>query len=87
MGVILVLLIGEIDLSIGSVSGVTAAIMAILITNYRISSMLAILVAILVGVIIGALQGFFVAKIHVPSFIVTLAGLDDLAGSPIIYIG
>jgi D-xylose transport system permease protein len=43
VGIILVLLIGEIDLSVGSVSGAAAAIMAVLITNYRISSPMAIL--------------------------------------------
>jgi D-xylose transport system permease protein len=87
VGVILVLLIGEIDLSIGSVSGITAAIMAVLITNYRFSSLLAILIAILVGLIIGALHGYFVAKVHVPSFIVTLAGLMIWQGAQLYILG
>lgn len=87
VGVILILLIGEIDLSIGSVSGFTAAIMAVLITNYGISSILAVLIAILVGLIIGALQGFFVAKVHIPSFIVTLAGLMIWQGAQLYILG
>jgi D-xylose transport system permease protein len=87
VGIILVLLIGEIDLSVGSVSGATAAIMAVLITNYRISSILAILAAILAGLLIGALHGLFVAKVHVPSFIVTLAGLLIWQGVQLFTLG
>jgi D-xylose transport system permease protein len=75
VGIILILLIGEIDLSVGAVSGVTAAIMAVLAVVYHVPSMGAILIAVLVGLIIGAMQGLLVAKIHIPSFIVTLAGL------------
>jgi len=75
VGIILVLLIGEIDLSVGAVSGVTAAIMAVLIVTYGFPSYLAIIIAVLVGLIIGSGQGLLVAKIRIPSFIVTLAGL------------
>jgi len=74
VGTILVLLIGEIDLSIGAVSGATAAIMAVLITTYNVPSIFAIFAAILVGMLIGALQGVFIVKVNVPSFVVTLAG-------------
>jgi D-xylose transport system permease protein len=87
VGVILILLIGEIDLSVGAVSGATAAIMAVLVTAYRVPSIIAILIAILVGLIIGALQGFFVTKIHVPSFIVTLAGLLVWQGMQLFVLG
>lgn len=74
VGTILVLLIGEIDLSIGAVSGATAAIMAVLITTYNVPSIFAIFAAIIVGMLIGALQGVFIVKVNVPSFVVTLAG-------------
>jgi D-xylose transport system permease protein len=87
VGVILILLIGEIDLSVGAVSGATAAIMAVLATTYRIPGVIAILCAILAGLIIGALQGYFVAKIHVPSFIVTLAGLLVWQGVQLLVLG
>jgi D-xylose transport system permease protein len=87
VGVILVLLIGEIDLSVGAVSGATAAIMAVLATTYRVPSIVAILGAILTGLVIGALQGYFVAKIHVPSFIVTLAGLLVWQGVQLLVLG
>jgi D-xylose transport system permease protein len=87
VGVILILLIGEIDLSVGAVSGATAAIMAVLATTYRSPGVIAILCAILAGLIIGALQGYFVAKIHVPSFIVTLAGLLVWQGVQLLVLG
>ena len=87
VGIVLVLLIGEIDLSVGAVSGATAAILAVLATTYRVPSLLAILIAILVGFLIGVSHGYFVAKIHVPSFIVTLAGLLVWQGVQLLVLG
>jgi D-xylose transport system permease protein len=77
-GVVFVLLLGEIDLSIGSVSGVAAVIAAELQlpgSGHQLPGLIAIFLAILGGVVIGAFQGSFVALIGVPSFVVTLAGL------------
>jgi D-xylose transport system permease protein len=77
-GVVFVLLLGEIDLSIGSVSGLAAVVAAELQlpdSGHKIPGLLAILVAILAGAAIGAFQGSFVAFLGVPSFVVTLAGL------------
>ncbi|HEY6149247.1 MAG TPA: hypothetical protein VIW19_01915 [Gaiellaceae bacterium] len=77
-GVVFVLLLGEIDLSIGSVSGLAAVVAAELQipdSGHQIPGLLAILVAILAGAAIGAFQGSFVAFLGVPSFVVTLAGL------------
>ena len=87
VGVILVLLIGEIDLSIGAASGFTAGIMTVLSVNLRFPGIAAILLAILLGLTIGAIQGFWIAKVHVPSFIVTLAGLLVWQGGLIYFIG
>src|SRR5215469_511673 len=87
VGVILVLLIGEIDLSVGAVSGFTAGIMTVLSVNLRFPGIAAILLAILLGLTIGAIQGFWIAKVHVPSFIVTLAGLLVWQGGLIYFIG
>jgi len=87
VGVILVLLIGEIDLSIGAASGFTAGIMTVLSVNLRFPGIAAILLAILLGLTIGAVQGFWIAKVHVPSFIVTLAGLLVWQGGLIYFIG
>jgi D-xylose transport system permease protein len=74
VGITLVLLIGEIDLSAGSVSGLTAAIMAVLSVKMGLPGILAVLLAILAGALIGLIQGFWFARLHVPSFVVTLAG-------------
>ncbi len=87
VGVILILLIGEIDLSVGAVSGVTAAIMAVLSVTYHVPNILAILFSILCGLAIGVVQGFVVAKIHVPAFIVTLAGLLFWQGGQLYVLG
>ncbi len=78
MGVVFVLLLGEIDLSIGSVSGVAGVIAAKLQIpdgSWQVHGIVAILIAVAVGVAIGAFHGSFVALIGVPSFVVTLAGL------------
>jgi D-xylose transport system permease protein len=77
-GVVFVLLLGEIDLSIGSVSGLAAVVAAELQlpdSGHQIPGLLAILAAIAAGAAIGAFQGSFVAFLGVPSFVVTLAGL------------
>jgi len=87
VGVILVLLIGEIDLSIGAVSGATAAIMAVLVKTYGVPSIFAILAAIVSGMLIGALQGFFIVKANIPSFVVTLAGQLIWQGVQLLVLG
>jgi D-xylose transport system permease protein len=74
VGVVLVLLLGEIDLSVGYVSGLCAAIMAVLNVKEGWSPEAAIAAALVAGLAIGLLQGFWVTKFRVPSFVVTLAG-------------
>ena len=73
LGVIMVLLLGEIDLSIASVSVFCSVIMAVLSERYGMSALVAILAALLTGAVVGLINGFFVAVVRVPSFIVTLA--------------
>ena len=76
-GVVFVLLIGEIDLSVGFVSGlagITVAEMQLPGSSHEFPGLVAILMAMLVGVAIGAFQGSFVSFLGVPSFVVTLAG-------------
>ena len=75
VGIIFVLLLGEIDLSVGSVSGVSGAVVAVLSVTHGMNEWLAILVAVVSGAAIGALHGFFFARIGAPAFAVTLAGL------------
>ncbi|MEU4466573.1 MULTISPECIES: sugar ABC transporter permease [unclassified Streptomyces] len=75
VGIVFVLLLGEIDLSVGSVSGVAGASFAVLNVTNGMNEWLAFALAILTGTVAGALHGFFFAKIGVPAFAVTLAGL------------
>ncbi|MFE3602626.1 sugar ABC transporter permease [Streptomyces sp. NPDC059142] len=75
VGIVFVLLLGEIDLSVGSVSGVSGAIVAVLSVTHGMNEWLALLVAILSGAVIGAIHGFFFARVGAPAFAVTLAGL------------
>jgi D-xylose transport system permease protein len=77
IGVVFVLLIGEIDLSIGYLSGLCAVVLAELQlpgSGHDYPWWVAILGALAVGAVIGAVQGSFVAFLGVPSFVVTLAG-------------
>src|SRR5215211_171788 len=75
VGVVLVLLLGEIDLSVGAVSGLCSAIMAVLSMKHGWSPYLAIAAGVLAGTAIGLFQGFVFNYFGVPSFVVTLAGL------------
>ncbi len=74
LGITLILLIGEIDLSIGAVSGLCGAIMAVLNVKNGVPGPLAVLSGLLAGLVIGLFQGFWITRLRVPSFIVTLAG-------------
>jgi D-xylose transport system permease protein len=75
LGVVLVLLLGEIDLSVASVSGVGAAILAVANVQHGVSPGLSILMAVAAGLVIGLLHGLIFTRFGVPSFVVTLAGL------------
>lgn len=75
VGVVLVLLLGEVDLSVGSVSGATAAIFATQVVNHGRAQALAFVIALVAGGLIGAVHGVFFTRFGVPSFVVTLAGL------------
>jgi D-xylose transport system permease protein len=86
-GIVLVLLLGEIDLSAGSVSGLCAAVMAVLNTRNGQSAPVAIAAGLIVGALIGALQGFWFTRFRVPSFVVTLAGLLAWQGALLQVLG
>ncbi|MTE21476.1 sugar ABC transporter permease [Streptomyces sp. TRM43335] len=75
VGIVFVLLLGEIDLSVGSVSGLASAVFAVLAVNNGVNEWLAVPLALLTGAAVGAFHGFFFARIGVPAFVVTLAGL------------
>jgi D-xylose transport system permease protein len=80
MGLIFVLLLGEIDLSAGFTSGVCGAVMAILLTNHGWSWYTAIPAALITGLVIGLVLGSLVAKVGIPSFVVTLAAFLAFQG-------
>ncbi|MET9580024.1 sugar ABC transporter permease [Microbacterium sp. NPDC047426] len=75
VGIVFVLLIREIDLSVGSVSGLAGAAFAVLNVNHGVPEWLAVIVAVAAGTAVGAFHGFFHAWLGVPAFVVTLAGL------------
>ena len=75
LGMLLVIVAGHIDLSVGSVSGFVGALAAVLMVNYNWNFIPATLVCLVVGAVIGGAQGWFVAYLKIPSFIVTLAGM------------
>jgi D-xylose transport system permease protein len=87
LGVVLVLLLGEIDLSVGAVSGLSAAIMAVLNVKQGWPGWLAILAGLAAGAIIGAFQGFWVTRFRIPAFVVTLAGLLAWTGALLLVLG
>jgi D-xylose transport system permease protein len=74
IGLVFVLLLGEIDLSVGSVSGLASTLFAVFVVNHGMNDWLALVLTIVTGVGIGALHGWFFARIGVPAFVVTLAG-------------
>lgn len=71
---------GNIDLSVGSVVCFVGAIGAVLMVNMKVNMVVAILIMILVGTLIGAFQGFWIAYVRIPPFIVTLAGMLAFRG-------
>jgi D-xylose transport system permease protein len=87
IGVVYVLLLGEIDLSVGAVSGLAAAVMAVLNVKHGWNPYLAIVAAVLVGTAIGLVQGFLFSRFGVPSFVVTLAGLLAWQGALLQVLG
>ena len=87
VGIVLVLLLGEVDLSVGSVSGLTSAIMATQIVRHHHGQYLAMGIALVAGAAIGAFHGAVFSKFGVPSFVVTLAGLIAWQGAQLRVLG
>jgi D-xylose transport system permease protein len=87
IGVVLVLLLGEIDLSVGAVSGLAAAVMASLSAKAGWPALPAILAALATGAAIGLFQGTVTTRLEIPSFVVTLAGLLGWQGALLAVLG
>jgi D-xylose transport system permease protein len=87
VGVVMVLLIGEIDLSVGATSGLAAAVMAVLNVKNGWDPALAIVAGVATGAAIGLLQGALFTRFRIPSFVVTLAGLLTWQGALLLVLG
>jgi len=74
LGMLLIIVSGWIDLSVGSVVAVVGALAGVLIVRYDVNWVVVVAISLLVGAAIGAFQGYWVAYLKIPSFIVTLAG-------------
>ncbi|WP_435864189.1 sugar ABC transporter permease [Streptomyces phaeochromogenes] len=87
VGIVFVLLLGELDLSVGSISGLAAAAFAVLNVNHGVPEWIAVIIAVLAGTLAGTVQGFSVARTRVPAFVVTLAGLLTWNGLMLYILG
>lgn len=87
LGVVLVLLLAQIDLSVGSLSGLAAAILAVTFTQLNWPLPLAILAALAAGALFGWFYGFLLTRFGVPSFVITLAGLLGVLGLQLWVLG
>lgn len=87
LGVVLVLLVGEIDLSVGSVAGVAAAVLAVSFVQLQWNAVLAVIAALAIGCLIGLLYGYLLTRFGLPSFVVTLAGLLGFLGLQLWVLG
>jgi ribose transport system permease protein len=72
-GMLMAILMGEIDISVGSIVGLTGVTAAFLLTNKGVPVPLVVVLILLLGALIGAVNGFFIAYVHVPAFVATLA--------------
>ena len=75
IGMVLVIITGHIDLSVGSIAAFVGAVAAIMMVDWQLPAWLAVIASLLVGALIGAWQGFWIAYVRIPAFIVTLAGM------------
>ncbi|TAM15552.1 MAG: sugar ABC transporter permease, partial [Rhodanobacter sp.] len=87
LGIVCVLMVGEIDLSVGSMSGFASALVGMLWVNQGWPVLVAIVAAILVGVVIGALYALLLNRLGMPSFVSTLAGLLAILGLQLYVLG
>jgi putative multiple sugar transport system permease protein len=81
IGMVIVIISGHIDLSVGSIAGFIGAMSAVLMIHNHMPWPVAVVVCLLMGAAIGAWQGFWIAYVGIPSFIVTLAGMLVFRGA------
>lgn len=80
IGMTVILILVQIDLSVGFVAGFSGALAAILMTQFHLSEWIAIPIVLVVGILIGTYQGLVVTKLNVPAFVTTLAGMFIFRG-------
>jgi putative multiple sugar transport system permease protein len=83
IGMVMVIVIGQIDLSVGSVAGFSGMVLALAARNLNLPTWIAVFIGLAVGVLIGAWQGFLLSKFNIPGFITTLGGLMIFRGGVI----
>ncbi len=83
IGMLMVIVIGQIDLSVGSVAGFSGMVMALAARNLGLPWWLAVLLSLAIGAVVGAWQGFWLSKLGIPGFITTLGGMMILRGGVI----
>lgn len=86
IGMVMVIIAGHIDLSVGSVVAMVGAVVAIAMKHWGLEWWLAVLLGLAIGALVGAWQGFWVAYVGVPAFIVTLAGMLLFRGLALVFL-
>lgn len=86
LGMLLIIVSGWIDLSVGSVAAFVGAIAAVLMVKYDFNWGLTIVISLVMGALIGAFQGYWVAYVKIPAFIVTLAGMLIFRGLTLVIL-
>jgi D-xylose transport system permease protein len=87
IGIVLVLLLGEIDLSVGSVSGLSAAVLGVTFVNKGWPLVISLIAGVVLGLVIGLFYGALYTRFGVPSFVITLAGLLGFLGLQLLVLG
>ncbi|CAN7198235.1 sugar ABC transporter permease [Paenibacillus sp. LjRoot153] len=86
IGMLLVIITGNIDLSVGSVAAFVGALSAVMMVDMKVPFVAAVIISLVIGALVGAWQGFWVAYVRIPSFIVTLAGMLIFRGLTMIVL-
>jgi putative multiple sugar transport system permease protein len=87
IGMVMVIVAGHIDLSVGSVVAFVGGVVGLAMDKYELNWILAVLIGLLLGAVVGAWQGYWVAYVGIPAFIVTLAGMLIFRGLAIVIVG
>lgn len=87
LGMLLIIVAGHIDLSVGSVSGFIGAVAAVMMVTNKIDPIVSVIACLALGAVIGGIQGYFIAYYKIPAFIVTLAGMLIFKGLALTVLG